>query len=117
MENYSPVDGYGSQEMIRSVLRTEKPDVLWFMTDPRFWGWLWQIENEVRPLCPIVYYHVWDNYPTPMYNSYYISNDAIATISKGTDNIVAEAAPEVMRKIHSTRCGWIRSFSLGSKEK
>lgn len=94
-----PVDGYGSQEMIRSVLRTEKPDVLWFMTDPRFWGWLWQIENEVRPLCPIVYYHVWDNYPTPMYNrNYYISNDAVATISKVTDNIVAEAAPEVMRK-------------------
>ena len=94
-----PVDGYGSQEMIRSVLRTEKPDVLWFMTDPRFWGWLWQIENEVRPLCPIVYYHVWDNYPTPMYNrNYYISNDAVATVSKVTDNIVAEAAPEVMRK-------------------
>jgi len=94
-----PVDGYGSQEMIRSVLRTEKPDVLWFMTDPRFWGWLWQIENEVRPLCPIVYYHVWDNYPTPMYNrNYYISNDAVATISKVTDNIVAEAAPEVTRK-------------------
>ena len=94
-----PVDGYGSQEMIRSVLRTEKPDVLWFMTDPRFWGWLWQIENEVRPLCPMVYYHVWDNYPTPMYNrNYYISNDAVATISKVTDNIVAEAAPEVMRK-------------------
>ena len=94
-----PVDGYGTPEMIRSVLRTEKPDVLWFMTDPRFWGWLWQIENEVRPLCPIVYYHVWDNYPTPMYNrNYYISNDAVATISKVTDNIVAEAAPEVMRK-------------------
>ena len=94
-----PVDGYGSQEMIRSVLRTEKPDVLWFMTDPRFWGWLWQIENEVRPLCTIVYYHVWDNYPTPMYNrNYYISNDAVATISKVTDNIVAEAAPEVTRK-------------------
>jgi len=94
-----PVDGYGSQEMIRSVLRTEKPDVLWFMTDPRFWGWLWQIENEVRPLCPMVYYHVWDNYPTPMYNrNFYISNDAIATISRVTDNIVAEAAPEVTRK-------------------
>ena len=42
-----PVDGYGTQEMIRSVLRTEKPDILWFMTDPRFWSWLWEIENEV----------------------------------------------------------------------
>ena len=42
-----PVDGYGSPEMIRSILWTEKPDVLLFMTDPRFYGWLWQIENEV----------------------------------------------------------------------
>ena len=94
-----PVDGYGTQEMIRSVLRTEKPDILWFMTDPRFWGWLWQIENEVRPLVPMVYYHVWDNYPVPMFNrKYYISNDAIATISKVTDDIVAKSAPEIKRK-------------------
>lgn len=94
-----PVDGYGNQEMIRSILRTEKPDILWFMTDPRFWGWLWQIENEVRPLIPMVYYHVWDNFPTPMFNrKYYISNDAIVTISKVTDTIVSQAAPEVKRK-------------------
>ena len=24
-----PVDGYGTQEMIRSILRNEKPDILW----------------------------------------------------------------------------------------
>ena len=53
-----PVDGYGSQESIRSILRTEKPDILWFMTDPRFFGWLWEIEDEVRALVPMVYYHV-----------------------------------------------------------
>ena len=40
-----PVDGYGTQDMIRSVIRQEKPDIVWFMTDPRFWGWLWQIEH------------------------------------------------------------------------
>jgi glycosyltransferase involved in cell wall biosynthesis len=69
------------------------------MTDPRFFGWLWEIENEVRPLVPMVYYHVWDNYPVPMFNrKYYISNDAVATISKVTDDIVSKAAPEVRRK-------------------
>ena len=94
-----PVDGYGTQEMIRSLVRNEKPDILWVMTDPRFYTWLWAIENEIRPLCPIVYYHVWDNYPVPMFNrKYYISNDHIATISKLTDDIVATAAPEVPRK-------------------
>ena len=91
-----PVDGYGNPEMIRSILRQEKPDILWFMTDPRFWGWLWEMENEIRPLCPMVYYHVWDNYPYPTYNrSYYQSNDLIATISKVTDDIVKTVAPNV----------------------
>lgn len=93
-----PVDGYGNPEMIRSIVRTEKPDILWFMTDPRFFGWLWQIENEIRPNVPMVYYHVWDNYPYPTYNrKFYLSNDHIATISKLTDDIVATIAPEVDR--------------------
>jgi hypothetical protein len=55
-----PVDGYGNHEIIRSVLQKERPDALWFMTDPRFYGWLWEIENEVRANIPMVYYHVWD---------------------------------------------------------
>ena len=91
-----PVDGYGTQEMIRSILRNERPDIIWVMTDPRFYEWLWMIENEIRPICPIVYYHVWDNYPVPMFNKkYYMSNDYVACISKLTHDIVKTAAPEV----------------------
>ena len=109
-----PVDGYGTAEMIRSIIRTEKPDILWIMTDPRFWGWLWQIENEIRPLVPIVYYHVWDNYPYPEYNrKYYISNDAIATISKVSDDIVKTVAPEVKRRYipHAVNENWFKPYS------
>lgn len=91
-----PVDGYGNQELLRSVLRKERPDILWFMTDPRFWGWLWEMEHEVRPLMPMVYYHVWDNGPSPMFNrKYYESNDFIACISKVTDDCVKDVAPSV----------------------
>ena len=43
-----PVDGYGNHEIIRSVLQKERPDIFWFLTDPRFYTWLWEIENEVR---------------------------------------------------------------------
>jgi len=90
-----PVDGYGTPEMIRSVIRKERPDVLWFMTDPRFYGWLWEIEDEIRPLVPMVYYHVWDNYPYPHYNKpHYLSCDVIATISKVTDDLVRTVCPE-----------------------
>jgi len=91
-----PVDGYGTQEAIRSIVRTFKPDAVWFMTDPRFWGWLWDIEHELRPLAPLVYYHVWDNYPYPKFNQkFYDCNDVICTISKVTDDIVRNVAPDV----------------------
>jgi glycosyltransferase involved in cell wall biosynthesis len=91
-----PVDGYGTQEMIRSVIRNEKPDILWFMTDPRFYEWLWEMENEIRPLLPMVYYHVWDNKPLPMFNKkFYESNDHIATISRVTHECVQGVAPDV----------------------
>ena len=91
-----PVDGYGTQEQVRSILWTEKPDALWFMTDPRFYGWLWDMENEIRANVPMIYYHVWDNYPLPKFNKqYYDSNDLIVTISKVTDDIVKNVSPEV----------------------
>ena len=91
-----PVDGYGTQEMIRSVLRTEKPDIVWFMTDPRFYVWLWEMEDEIRKSVPMVYYHVWDNYPYPTFNKqYYDSNDRVCTISKLTDDIVRTVSPTI----------------------
>ena len=94
-----PVKGYGDPHLLREAVWNERPAAVWIMTDPRFWGWLWEMEEEIRVHCPIVYYHVWDNYPYPTYNKkYYLSNDAIATISKVTDDIVATVAPEVMRR-------------------
>jgi len=96
-----PVDGYGNPDIVRSVIRTERPDILWFMTDPRFFQWLWDIENEIRSLVPMVYYHVWDNFPAPMFNrGSYLSNDTVVAISKVTNEIVKEVAPEVNRHYH-----------------
>lgn len=91
-----PVDQYGNEDIVRSVIRTQRPDILWFMTDPRFWGWLWGIENEIRPNVPMVYHHVWDNYPVPYFNRpCYDSNDFIACISKVTHDIVQKVTPDV----------------------
>lgn len=91
-----PVDGYSNQEIVRSCLQKERPDALWFMTDPRFYSWLWEIENEIRANIPMIYYHVWDNFPAPHYNStFYNSTDVVACISKVTHEIVKEVAPDV----------------------
>tara|TARA_B100000900_G_C20563256_1_gene709858 strand:+ start:530 stop:1801 length:1272 start_codon:yes stop_codon:yes gene_type:complete len=91
-----PEEYFGTPEIVRSVLRTEKPDVVWLMTDPKWYKWLWQIEDEIRPVAPIVYYHVWDNYPAPHFNkNAYLSNDAIVSISKLTHDVVNTVAPQV----------------------
>jgi len=94
-----PVKGYGDANLIRAMMSIHKPDIVWFMTDPRFYEWLWEIENEIRKKVPLVYYHVWDNYPYPMYNKkYYDSNDYIATISKVTSDVVQTVSPDTQEK-------------------
>ena len=91
-----PVDGYGTHEIIRSLLQKERPDALWFMTDPRFYEWLWEIENEIRANVPMIYYHVWDNKPHPHFNAkFYCSNDKVVCISKVTHEILQNVAPDV----------------------
>jgi len=91
-----PVDGYGTQDQVRAMINQNKPDILWFMTDPRFYGWLWQMDHEIRVNVPMVYYHVWDNYPYPQFNRpAYLSNDHIACISELTHDIVQTVVPEV----------------------
>lgn len=83
------VNQYGNIFIVRQILKDFKPDVVWIMTDPRFFIWLWSFEEEIREVCPLVYYHVWDNYPVPRYNyDYYESCDSILCISKLTYDIV-----------------------------
>jgi glycosyltransferase involved in cell wall biosynthesis len=83
-----PVDGYGDPDLIRQIIKLEKPDALFIITDPRYFTWLFQIENEIRKTLPIIYLNIWDDYPAPLYNkSFYESCDALLAISKQTKNI------------------------------
>ena len=83
-----PSNGYGTPESIRQLIEIEKPDVLMFFTDPRYWIWLFQMENELRKKIPMVYLNIWDDLPAPLYNKpYYESCDALMAISKQTYNI------------------------------
>jgi glycosyltransferase involved in cell wall biosynthesis len=83
-----PSNGYGDARLVRHLIQTEKPDAIFLITDPRYFIWLFQIENEIRKKIPIIYLNIWDDYPAPMYNrSYYESCDALLAISKQTKNI------------------------------
>ena len=83
-----PVDGYGDAELIRQMIKFEKPDAIMLITDPRYFVWLFQIENEIRKHIPIVYLNIWDDYPAPIYNKpFYEACDLLMGISKQTVNI------------------------------
>lgn len=83
-----PISGYGSQEAVRQLIDIEKPDAIFFFTDPRYWTWLFQMENEIRRRIPMIYLNIWDDLPAPLYNqSYYDSCDTLMAISKQTLNI------------------------------
>lgn len=90
-----PIDGFGDTNMMRQVLATEKPDALFIFTDPRFFIWLWEMEEEIHQVCPIVYWHVWDNLPWPEFNRVlYESTDLINCHSYLTYKMVHEHFPE-----------------------
>tara|TARA_B100001063_G_scaffold182927_1_gene172206 strand:+ start:37 stop:1476 length:1440 start_codon:yes stop_codon:yes gene_type:complete len=83
-----PQNGYGNPDIIRKIITEEKPDGLFFFTDPRYWEWLFRMENEIRQTIPMMYLNIWDDYPAPMYNEpYYESCDTLLAISKQTENI------------------------------
>jgi glycosyltransferase involved in cell wall biosynthesis len=80
-----PIDGYGDSQFIRQMMNLEKPDAIFLITDPRYFTWLFDIENEIRKTTPIIYLNIWDDLPVPLYNKpYYESCDALFGISKQT---------------------------------
>jgi len=83
-----PISGYGNPDLLRSIIKQEKIDAIFIITDPRYWMWLFEMEAELRKKTPIVYLNIWDNYPAPIYNkTFYESCDALLGISKQTVNI------------------------------
>jgi len=80
---------YGNPEMLRAIIAQEKPEAIVHFTDPRYWVWLYQMENEIRQKCPLIFYTIWDDLPYPMWNrDFYRSDDMLLCISKQTKNLV-----------------------------
>jgi glycosyltransferase involved in cell wall biosynthesis len=83
--------GYGNPDLLRELIQREQPDAILHFTDPRFWGWLYNMEHELRQILPIMYYTIWDSTPYPKFNtSFYESCDLLMCISKQTHNIVKQ---------------------------
>ncbi len=83
-----PTNGYGTPDLLRQILKIEKPDAIMLITDPRYFTWVFNMEHEIRKNIPITYLNIWDDYPAPMYNkAYYEACDLLMGISKQTVNI------------------------------
>jgi glycosyltransferase involved in cell wall biosynthesis len=83
-----PVNDYGNPDILRQIIKIEKPDAIMLITDPRYFVWLFSMENEIRKHIPITYLNIWDDYPAPMYNKpFYEACDLLMGISKQTVNI------------------------------
>ncbi len=86
-----PVDGHGSKEQLRRALVEERPDAVVIFTDPRFFYWVWEMEDEIRSVCPLLYWHVWDDDPTPTFNrNFYESTDFISCLSLKTYGLLQD---------------------------
>ena len=46
--------GYGNPSILRQVMSVEPPDAILHITDPRYWGWMYRMENEIRRTTPCV---------------------------------------------------------------
>lgn len=91
-----PVDGFGGRDMLRLAIASEKPDAVMLFTDPRFFIWVWEMEDEIHQCCPIVYNHLWDqcDFP-PIFNKVlFESTDLINCINRPTYEFLHSHFPE-----------------------
>ena len=89
-----PIDGFGNREMLLQAIAAERPDVLLLFTDPRFFIYVWEMHDEINKICPIAYWHVWDNRPAPTFNKcLYEATDLINCHSHLTYEMVNEILP------------------------
>jgi glycosyltransferase involved in cell wall biosynthesis len=89
-----PIDGFGNRDLLRITLATEKPDLLLIFTDPRFFIWLFEMEDEIHQICPIAWWHVWDNLPYPAFNApLYEATDLINCHSYATYDMLKDRFP------------------------
>jgi glycosyltransferase involved in cell wall biosynthesis len=101
-------DGYGDPFLIRNLIQAEKPDAILHFTDPRFWDWLYAMENEIRKQIPLMYLNIWDDIPDPYWNKEaYSSCDLLMAISKQTYGINQRVLTRFEGNVSPTRITYV----------
>jgi len=101
-------DGYGDPFLIRNLIQAEKPDAILHFTDPRFWDWLYAMEQEIRTQIPLMYLNIWDDIPDPYWNKEaYSSCDLLMAISKQTYGINQRVLTRFEGSVSPTRITYV----------
>lgn len=86
-----PIDGFGNRELLRLTLAQEQPDAMVLFTDPRFFLTHFEMADEIRQVCPIAYWTIWDNGPWPDFNRVlYDSCDLLNCINYNTYDMIKQ---------------------------
>lgn len=94
-----PVREYGTAQQLRDVFSTETPDIVLCFSDPRFFEYVFNMDNEIRSTARLLLYHTWDNEPFPDFNlPWYSACDALIMISKFSFQLFQK---------HGLECYWI----------
>ena len=102
-----PNNGYGDMSRLRQLIDLESPDAILHFTDPHYWQWLYDNEQEIRNEIPLLFYHIWDDLPDPYYNrDYYESCDWLGCISKQTYGIVDRVGKSTRKSTHKPLKNW-----------
>jgi glycosyltransferase involved in cell wall biosynthesis len=92
---YPVSNGFGNAQHLRYVIQKEKPDIILAFSDPRFFMYVFGMDNEIRKYSKLILYHTWDNEPFPTYNiPYYNSCDYIATLSKFSHELLKKGGQQ-----------------------
>lgn len=84
-------NGYGSIELFEEIIKKERVDIIFLMSDPRHHIQFFNYQSVISQLYPVIWYNIWDAEPAPHFNlPYYDSCDALLNISKLTDTLVRE---------------------------
>lgn len=125
-----PTDGFGDPHSLRMAIAQERPDVLLLFTDPRFFTYVFGMEDEIHQVCPIAYNHIWDNPPLPQYNlPIYEATDLVNCINypiyemihplfPEKTNYIPHAVPrELFHPLPDDKCSMLRRQIIGAERK
>lgn len=86
---YPISDGYGNPGVFREIFAREKPDIVLTFSDPRFFSYLYVLDNEIRKFSKLISYHTWDSDPFPNFNlPWYSACDEVVLISNFSYNLM-----------------------------